>query len=419
MSQDVAAAPPAFARAESQAPAAAKPAPAAPKAKRSPRRLILPLIVLAAAAYGVHWANYYVTEGRFLVSTDDAYVGAETVIIAPKVSGYVTEVDVRNNQEVHAGDLLARIDAGDYKLALEAAQAKVATQDATIARIARQFEAQGALVAQAEAQVDAAQATAESADADAQRAALEYDRSQKLVQTSFGSQQRFEQSTADKKRTAAAVAGAKASLASAQAQLAGAKANVDVLAAQKAEAEHTRAELVNAVERAQRDLSFTEIRAPFDGVVGNKAIAVGQYAQPGTRLMAVVPLDNVFVDANYKETQLPDIKPGQKVDVEVDAFGGKTIEGVVRSIAPASGAQFSLLPPDNATGNFTKIVQRVTVRIGFDPEALKAHNLRPGLSVVANIRTRDESKPAPTLIGWLGLDKAWAKGADLVQSLRR
>jgi len=381
------------------------PAAAPVRAKRSPRRLLLPLVVVGLCAYGAHWAYNYFVEGRFLVSTDDAYVGADTVIVAPKVAGYVTEVLVKNNQEVHAGDLLALIDAGDYKLAVEAAKDKVATQDATIARIGRQIEAQRAMIAQAQAQIGSAHATADSADADQQRAALEFDRAQK----------RLEQATADKKRTAAAAAGAKSALASAEAQFTFAQANIDVLQSQKAEAEHTRAELVNTVERATRDLSFTEIRAPFDGVVGNKAVTIGQYAQPGARLMAIVPLDGVFVDANYKETQIGDIRPGQKVDVDVDAFGGRTLEGVVRSVAPASGAQFSLLPPDNATGNFTKIVQRLSVRVGFDAETIHAHVLRPGLSVVATVHTRDESLPKPTLIGALGLEKVWTKGAELAR----
>jgi len=405
MAQDAAAASPGYARAADTAP------PAAPvKVKRSPRRLILPLIVIGAVAWGANYGYYYLTEGRFLVSTDDAYVGANTVIVSPKVSGYVTEVLVKNNQEVHAGDLLARIDPGDYRLAVEAATARVATQDATIARIGRQIDAQRATVQQAEAQVGSARASAESAAADQQRAALEYERAQKLAQTSFGSQQRLEQATADAKRTVANGSGAASALASAQAQLAFAKANVDVLQSQKTEAERSRAELMNVVERAQRDLSFAEIRAPFDGVVGNKSIEIGQFVQPGARLMALVWMDKVYVDANFKETQLAPIKPGQKVDVSVDALGGKTFEGVVRSVAPASGSLFSLLPPDNATGNFTKIVQRVTVRVAFDDETSRSHVLRPGLSVVATIRTRDETQPKPTLLSALGLDGLGIEG---------
>jgi membrane fusion protein (multidrug efflux system) len=374
MAQDAAAVSPGFARAaEAQTDAPVK-------VKRSPRRFILPAIVLAGVAWGAHYGYYYLTEGRFLVSTDDAYVGANTVIVSPKITGYVEDVAIKNNQEVHAGDLLARIDPVDYRLAVEAAQAKVATQDATVARIGRQIEAQRASVQQAEAQVGSAHASAESAAADQQRAALEYDRSQKLAQTSFGSQQRLEQATADAKRTVAAAAGAASALASAQAQLAYAKANIDVLQSQQTEAQRVRAELMNVVERAERDLSFAEIRAPFDGVVGNKSVEIGQFVQPGARLMSIVPLDKVYVDANFKETQLGAIKPGQKVDVSVDAMGGDTVEGVVRSVAPASGSLFSLLPPDNATGNFTKIVQRVPVRI------------------------RDEAQPKPTLVGALGLD---------------
>jgi membrane fusion protein (multidrug efflux system) len=396
---------------------------APPKAKRSPRRFILPLILVGAAAYGANWGYNYFVEGRFLVSTDDAYVGANTVIVSPKIMGYITEVLIKNNQEVHTGDVLARIDSGDYQLAVDAAQDRVETQDATITRIARQADAQKAAIGQAEAQVNAAFAQEASAAADMERAALEFDRSQKLAQTNFGSQQRLEQSAADKARTAATQAGAQAAYASAQAALTGAKANLEVFKAQQAEAEHTRAELMNVVDRAKRDLSFTEIRAPFDGVIGNKAVEVGQFAQPGTRLLMMVPLSKVFVDANFKETQLPDIKPGQKVDVVVDAFDGKPVEGVVRSVAPASGAQFSLLPPDNATGNFTKIVQRVAVRVGFDEETIKANTLRAGLSVVVTIHTRDESLPKPTLLGAFGLENyhpAWlgALGFDKLALLK-
>jgi membrane fusion protein (multidrug efflux system) len=384
------------------APAAAKPS----AAKRSPRRFILPLILVAGLAYGAHMAYGWFVEGRFLVSTDDAYVGADTAIIAAKVSGHVTEVAVAQNATVHTGDLLVGIDDGDYKLAVDSAKAKIDTQDATIARIGRQVEAQNAVIAQAQAQIAAAKAQRQSAAADQQRAALEFDRSQKLAQENYGSQQRLEQAAADRARTAAAITAAEAAQASAEATFAGAKSNFDVLQAQKVEAERVRAELVTARDKAERDLSFTQIRAPFDGVVGNKAVELGQYVQPGVRLLALVSMNNLYVDANFKETQLASIRPGQKVDVSVDALGGKVIPGVVTSISPASGAQFSLLPPDNATGNFTKVVQRVPVRITLAPEAIKDGELRPGLSVFASVRTRDESEPKPTLLGALGLGRA-------------
>jgi len=269
---------------------------------------------------------------------------------------------------------------------------------------ARQIEAQAAIISQAEAQVEASQAQLKGSQADAERAALEYGRSLKLEQSNFGSQQRLEQATADRDRTAAALIAAKASVASTAAAVEGAKANLDVLKAQRDEAARQRNELETALARAKRDLSFTRVLAPFDGVVGNKAAEVGNLVQPGTRLMALVPLNASYVDANFKETQLVGIKPGQKVDVAVDALDGKVVEGVVSSISPASGSEFSLLPPDNATGNFTKVVQRVAVRITFPEDVLKEVPLRPGLSVVATVHTRDPDAPKPTLLGALGLE---------------
>jgi membrane fusion protein (multidrug efflux system) len=388
---------------DSAEPPASGAPPSAPGRARSPRRFVLPLVALAALGYGVYWGYNWFVEGRFLVSTDDAYVGADASVIAAKVAGHVVEVPIAENQKVHAGDLLARIDDGDYRLAVEAAKAKIATQDATIARIGRQVEAQNAAIDQAAAQVASADAQAEGAVADEKRAALELDRSQKLADVAFGSQQRLEQATADRARAAATLAAALASKTAALAALAGAKDAAEVLKAEQTEAERVRGELVTAEAKAERDLSFTEIRAPFDGVVGNKAAVVGQYAMPGTRLLAVVPVQAAYVDANFKETQLDAIRPGEKVDVAVDSFDGRVVPGVVESVSPASGAQFSLLPPDNATGNFTKVVQRVTVRIAIAPEALAREALRAGLSVVATIHTRDESQPRPTLLGLFGL----------------
>ncbi len=378
-----------------------KPAPA----KRSGlRRFVAPVLILAALGYGGKTGYDYFVEGRFLVSTDDAYVGADTSIIAAKAMGHLTAIPVVANEVVHKGDLLVAIDDGDYQNAVESARARIGTQDATIARFARQIDAQGAVIAQAQAQVASAAAQVKSAQADVDRAALEYDRSYKLAQTNFGSQQRLEQAKADRDRTLAAATASKAGRASAAAALDGAKANLDVLKAQKDEASRQRNELVTALEMAQRNLSFTRVVAPFDGTIGNKAAEVGDFVQPGTRLMALVPLNASWVDANFKETQLGDIKPGQKVDVAIDALDGKVVEGVVTSISPASGAQFSLLPPDNATGNFTKVVQRVAVRVNFPETVLKEVPLRPGLSVVATVHTRDPETPKPTLLGALGLE---------------
>ena len=218
-------------------------------------------LILAALGYGGKTAYDYFVEGRFLVSTDDAYVGALTSIIAAKATGHITAVPVVQNQIVHKGDLIVSIDDGDYQNAVDSARARIGTQDATVARFARQIDAQAAIIAQAAAQATATGAQVKSAEADVERAALEYDRSYKLAQTNFGSQQRLEQATADRDRTVAALAAARASVASTAAALDGSKANLDVLKAQKDEAAHQRTELVTALEMAERNLSFTRVVA--------------------------------------------------------------------------------------------------------------------------------------------------------------
>jgi membrane fusion protein (multidrug efflux system) len=348
----------------------------APKRNGGRKRLIL-LALLVIVGGGAAYKGYdWYTRTRFLVSTDDAYVKADTAVIAAKVSGYISFVSIIDNQPVKAGDLLVKIDDGDYKLAVDAAQRKVQTQDSTIERIAAQVRAQGPVIDQARAQLA-------SAEADSLRAASEFERATNLLRTFNATPQRVEQARADRDRTAATVV-------SARAAIGGATATLAVLEAQKGEAESTRAELQTALERAVRDLSFTEVRAAFDGVIGNKAVQPGQYVQTGTRLLALVPLDSAYVEANFKETQLGALKPGQRAAIWVDAYSDKQIDGIVESFAPASGSQFSLLPPENATGNFTKIVQRVPVRIKVPPEIARAGILRPGLSVVVEVRTRDD-----------------------------
>ncbi|MDE2363965.1 MAG: HlyD family secretion protein [Hyphomicrobiales bacterium] len=347
---------------------------AAPKVSK--RKLLLPVLGLAVLA-GAAWYGYrYVTEWRFLVTTDDAYVKADMAILSARVAGHLLSVPVVENQSVKKGDVLAEIDPGDYKLAIEAAQDRIATQTATIDRIGAQEQTQEATVAQAHAQQAASRA-------DQIRAASEFDRAQALLARNFATPQRVEQARADRDRTTAAMSGANAAATAAE-------SNLSVLKAQRVEAERTREELKTALARAERDLEFTTVRAPFDGVVGNKAAQRGAYVTPGARLMAIVPLDTVYVEANYKETQLAHIAPGQKAAILVDAYGGRRIEGAVESLAPASGAQFSLLPPENATGNFTKIVQRLPVRVRVPAEIARAGILRPGLSVVVEIDTRDE-----------------------------
>ncbi len=357
---------------------------------RKKKRIVLPLILLAALGGGGYEGYKWLMVGRFLVSTDDAYVKADMSTIAAKVGGYVATVPIVQNQRVAKGDVLATIDDGDYRIAVDAARTRIGTQDATIARIGRQVGAQGAMI-------DQAKATLLSAQAEQVRTAAEYDRAKTLVQSTFGTQQRLDQALADRDRAVAAVASASASVTAAE-------ANLDVLKAQQVEAQKTRAELETTLAKAQRDLDFATIRAPFDGVVGNKAVQPGQYVQTGTRLLALVPLNSAYVEANFKETQIDRLQPGQKVSIKPDAFSSRAIEGTVESIAPASGAEFSMLPPENATGNFTKIVQRLPVRIHIPSEVADEGFLRPGLSVEVEVHTRDESLPQPTLLGMLGLD---------------
>lgn len=342
-----------------------------PKPKGGRRHAILVAVLLAGISAGAYYGYHWWTEGRFLVSTDDAYVKADMSVIAAKAAGYVDKVPVADNQQVRAGDLLAKVDDRDYRIAVEAARRKLASQDATIARLREQ----------ASAQIEQAKAQVVSAQAGLTRAIADFERANTLAAREYGSKQTLDQARAARDQAQAGVASAQAAQRLAEATLA-------VLNAQVEEAVHVRAELQTSLDQANLSLSYTEVRAPFDGVVGNKAVQRGQYVQTGTRLLSLVPLDTVYVEANYKETQLADIRPGEKVDVAVDAADGRRFEGVVESIAPASGSQFSLLPPENATGNFTKIVQRVPVRIRVSGEAVKAGVLRPGLSVVTYIHTR-------------------------------
>jgi membrane fusion protein (multidrug efflux system) len=354
----------------------------APKRLR-PKRLAIVLAILAAAVLGGWYGHHWWTVGRFMVWTDDAYVGAKMATLAAKVPGYVATLDVEDNATVHAGDVIATIDDGDYKLAVDAARDKLATQQATVDRLGRQITAQQAAVDQAKAQLV-------SAKAGATRAQLELDRQQALAAKEFSSRQTLEQARANRDQANAAVQ-------SAQAAIDAAVAGVEVSKGQQEEARRTVVELQTALAKAERDLSFTQIRAPFDGVVGNRAIQVGDYVQPGARLLSLVPLDGVYVDANFKETQLAQIRPGERVSIVVDALPGAPIEGTVESVAPASGSVFSLLPPDNATGNFTKIVQRLPVRIRVPPEVARQGALRPGMSVAASVDTRTAGTAAPPI----------------------
>ncbi|SAI33095.1 secretion protein [Bordetella ansorpii] len=339
---------------------------------------------VAVLGYGWHWWS----RARFVESTDDAYVRADVAPVSPRVAGYVTEVAVQDNQPVRRGDVLFALDDRDYRARADAAEAAVATAQAALreaeaaaSTLEAQLAQQPGVVAQAQADVQAAQADAARRQADARRYRA-------LLADDAASGQRWEQAHADALK-------AGATLARAQAAWRVQRDETAVLqrrGMQRAAAiDSARARLAVAQAQrtlAQRDLEHTRVRAAGDGVVGQRSVRVGQYVEAGMPLLAVVPLREVYVVANFKETQLASMRAGEPVELDVDAFPDHALTGRVYGIAPGSGAQFALLPPDNATGNFTKIVQRVPVKIVLDalPEAV---TLRPGMSVVAHVDTSE------------------------------
>jgi membrane fusion protein (multidrug efflux system) len=354
-------------------PPAAVPA-APPKAEKKRRSIVFP-IILAAALFGAGWYGYnWWSNGRVMVSTDDAYIGGDIAIIQPKVTGYVAKVNVVANQKVKAGDVLATLDDGDYQNALAQAQAQIVTEQLSLQRIDAQIEGAKASLAQAQAQKVALEATVRGAQINQTRAS-------QLQSKAVGT-------AANVDAANIALDQANANLVGGDANIKAAEANIALIQAQRKEAEGSVHTLEIARDKAARDLSFTVLKAPFDGLIGNRSIQEGDLVSPGQRLMALVPVRQLYIDANFKETQIQHLVPGSKVNVHVDAYGDNPIVGTVESISPASGSVFSLLPPENATGNFTKVIQRVPVRIALPQDALDSGRLRAGLSVVVDVDTR-------------------------------
>jgi membrane fusion protein (multidrug efflux system) len=356
----------------------------APAARRfNLRKLLMTGAALAVLAGGAWYGWDYWTVGQYLVSTDDAYVKADSTTIAPKVTGYLAQVLVGDNERVKAGQVLARIDARDFKVALDQAKADVSAAKAALASKQAQLDVQQAVI-------NAAHATLDVDRANVTFAAQENRRYTDLAATGSGSVQNAQQAQAK-------IASAQATLARDTASLTSAEKQLDFLKAEivQADAAVSRAEAVE--DQAELNLGYTTITAPIGGVVGNRTLRVGQYVTAGTQLMSVVPVDSAYIVANYKETQLTHVRQGQAVDVEVDMFPGQVVHGHVDSLAPASGQEFALLPPDNATGNFTKVVQRIPVRIALDADNANHITLRPGMSVVPTIATREitEAHAAP------------------------
>ena len=337
------------------------------------KRAVLALALALGVAGAADLGYGYLTTGRYLETTDDAYVKADSTIIAPKVSGYISEVLVADNEPVKAGQVLARIDDRDFKTALKQAHADVAAAEASVRNLNAQIELQEPLIQQQAAEVDAAEANLKFAEQERSR----YD---ELMKSGSGTVQRAQQ-------TDAALRAQTAQLQQGKAGLIAANKKIEVLDTERAKAvaqlDHARA----VEQQAALNLSYTQITAPVDGTVGARTLRVGQYVQAGTQLMAVVPLDAVYVVANFKETQLTHVRNGQPVEVRIDSFSATRLKGHVDSLSPASGLEFALLPPNNATGNFTKVVQRVPVKIVLDDQSLRGL-LRPGMSAEPTVNTK-------------------------------
>ncbi|MEA2918863.1 MAG: rane fusion protein multidrug efflux system [Bradyrhizobium sp.] len=357
----------------------AEPASAAAPTKKFNFRKVLVTVSVVAALAGAAWYGWdYWTVGQYLVSTDDAYVQADNTTVAPKISGYLHEVLVGDNQRVRAGQVLARIDARDFRIALDQAKADVAAARAAITSKQAQLGVQQTVIDAAKATVDVDQATAKFA-------AQENKRYTDLATTGYGSVQNAQQAQSR-------IAGAQAAIARDTANLASAVKQVDLLKAEIVQANATLARAEAVQSQAELNLEYTSIVAPIDGVVGNRSLRTGQFVQAGTQLMSVVPVSGAYVVANYKETQLTDVREGQAVDIAVDMFPGQIVHGHVDSIAPASGQEFALLPPDNATGNFTKVVQRIPVKIALSRDDSSPVELRPGMSVIPTIETKSQAR---------------------------
>ncbi len=333
------------------------------------------MILVLAGSLGWTWWQH----GRFLVATDDAYLEADIVPISSEVTGLVTLVAIGDNRQVSRGAILARIDDRDARRRVEAAAADIAGDEAALASLAARIMLQDAVIEGAAAQLAAAAA-------DARFAGHERARYEQLGRSGVSSAERAEQAVSEDTRHSALQHAQTAALVVAQQQR-------RVLIADRDGLEATLRRHRTLLDDAQTQLERTVIRAPVDGSLGDRGVRVGALVQPGQQLFTLVPTQGLYVTANFKETQLRRIAPGQNVRIAVDTFPGTQVVGRVDSLAPASGAEFSLLPPENATGNFTKIIQRFPVRVRIEPNDPLLPRLRPGMSATVTIDTA--SPPSP------------------------
>ena len=327
------------------------------------------IMIIATLCIG-YWLGY----ARYFESTDNAYLQGDITTIRPKISGYIAKSFVSDNQKVKKGDLLVELDPRDYVTELEQAKAHLAVSESSIDNLSAQRTLQESQIRQAESRVD-------SAKAEYQRSAQQLKRSRSLRKKNYASQDEVDDMLAQQKVALAELNEANANLVAAHDQLSVIDSDI-----RQAEAAITESKV--DVDQAELNLSYTKIYAPADGIIGKRSVRQGLLVQSGTPLMSLVPTSNIWVEANFKETQIGDIHKGQKVNIEFDAFPDQPLTGVVDSFSPATGAKFALLPPENATGNFTKVVQRVPVKITIPNQQSLKGRLLPGLSVVTTIDTR-------------------------------
>ena len=345
-----------------------------PNRKRLIVRAVLAAIVIGAIGFGYHWWS----EGRFIEDTDDAYIGGNVTVIAPKVAGYIAKLEVTDNQQVHVGEVIARLDDRDYRAALAKADGAVGAAQAALANLDATRQLQEAVIGQARAGVNASNAETSRARDDQVRYQNLSAKAAVSIQSSQKADAAYKQALAGDQK--------------AQAELTAAQRELDVIGTRKQQAQAALEQAMAERDLAKLNLEYTVLRSPIDGVIGNRRAREGAYATVGSQLLSIVPSHGLWVDANFKEGQLAHFKPGQRATIEADVMPGHVFHGTVSSLAPATGAQFSVLPAENATGNFTKIVQRVPVRILLDEKDAALGTLRPGLSVNAEVDVRGSAQ---------------------------
>ena len=375
----------------------------AQRPSRNVRKYATPTLVvlLAGAIFAtISWNSNAWEGGRINQTTDDAYVHGDITPLSTKVAGIVRGVKVADYQAVHKGDLIAELEDSDYQAQVAQASAAVEAAKAAIENNIRQRELQDARINQAlagidqaKAQIGAAQAGIDAVQADVVRTRAERTRQEALLQTRSATQQQVEQAVADEQRYSAQLSSHQADLEQARTSLVSARDSAEAQRREKAVLESQEQQLIAdlhakeaALQLAQVNLGYTRIQAPADGTVGERQVEPGQLVSPGTQVISFVPLTR-WVEANYRETQLTNVKVGDPAEIRIDEYPGRVVHGKVLEIAPASGSQFALIPPDNATGNFTKVVQRIPVKIALEDSSF-VNSLRPGLSVIATVRTK-------------------------------